>query len=72
MDITLQFPDNLEEQISKLKDPKSFIITATKKALFEQWKDDKTMKALKRADLGEYANDNEVKEFFEKWSDCGN
>lgn len=69
MDITLQFPESLGEQLSKLPDPNGFVVDTVEKALHESWMDKKTLEALKRADEGKYADDADVKAFFDTWSD---
>ena len=71
MDIIVSFPDNLGKEISQLPDHNDLIVDATQQALRKRWLDKQAATSLKQADNGEYADENEVKAFFDQWSDYG-
>ncbi len=69
MDITINLPDAVGREVENLPNKHEFLVGVVKRGLQERWLDEQTMISLKQADSGEFAAENDVKAFFEKWSD---
>lgn len=67
VDMVIQFPDELGQELKERADANAFVVHATQKAMLERWQDEQTEISLAQADAGEFASDEEVEAFFNKW-----
>lgn len=67
VEMTFNFPDKLGQEIQAQPNSNEFVVKAAQKALLEEWQDEEVRKGLIEADNGEFASDQEVKAFFDKW-----
>ena len=68
VDMVIQFPDELGQELKEQANANAFVVHATKKAMLEQWQDEEVRKGIAEADAGEFASDEEVEAFFTKWT----
>ncbi len=61
MEMTFDFPPELEREIKKLPDANRFMINVVQKALVEKWQDEEVEKGIAEADAGELVSHEAVK-----------
>lgn len=72
--MTLRLDDSVKIRLDKLAEAthrtKSFLATEAIENYIKlnEWQISETIKAIKEADRGEFASDEKVNDFFEKWS----
>ena len=67
MEMTFKVPDKLGQELQQRADVDDFVAKALDKALLEEWQDEQTEISIAQADRGEFASDEEVEAFFNKW-----
>ena len=67
MDITIRLPDEVGKQVANLPNRDEFLEDAVKQALEDRLLAEDIASSIQEADRGEYADDVEVKAFFDKW-----
>jgi hypothetical protein len=68
MDITIHLPDAIGHELENLPNKDEFVLGVVKRGLKERWLDEQTAISIKQADKGEFADEKDVKAFFDKWS----
>ena len=68
MDIVINFPDEMEQDLMKRPDAQEFVVKATQAALEKEFISVNLAESSAQGDRGEYASDEEMSEFFAQWS----
>ena len=68
VDLVIQFPDSVGQRLRRRSDANDFVVKATQAALEKQMLAQELAESAAQADRGEYADEEELKKFFDKWN----
>ena len=67
IDMTFSFPKKIGQEIKEQADSNKFMVRAAKKALLEQWQDEKTKISLAQIEAGEVVSHEKVEKWLISW-----
>ena len=68
MELTFNFPNEVAQEIKEQPNSNEFVVKSIQKSLYEKWKAEEIRQGIAEIEEGDFASDEEVEAFFNKWA----